>query len=95
MAVRAVGGYVPFLKSLSMMAAMTMVFYFIPTPGASGGVEGVFYLVFERMIPSDTAASALIVWRFFSYHLSLIMGILLGSRYVMRGDQIGGDSQEG
>ena len=93
MAVKSVGGDVPFLKSLGMMAAMTMVFYFIPTPGASGGVEGVFYLVFSRIVPSDIAASALIVWRFFSYHLSLIMGIILGSGYVMRGDRIGGDSQ--
>lgn len=95
MAVKSVGGDVPFLKSLSMMAAMSMIFYFIPTPGASGGVEGVFYLVFSKLVSSDIAASALIIWRLFSYHLSLVLGILLGFGYVARGDKVGGNSQHG
>ncbi len=93
MAVRSVGGDVPFLKSLSMMAAMSMIFYFIPTPGASGGVEGVFYLVFSKLVSSDIAASALIVWRLFSYHLSLILGMILGFGYIARGDKVGGGAE--
>ncbi len=93
-AVESVGGDVSFLKSLSMMAAMSMIFYFIPTPGASGGVEGVFYLVFSKLVSPDVAASALIVWRFFSYHLSLILGMILGFGYMARGDKFGGSAEQ-
>ncbi len=88
-ALQAVGGNLPFFEGLSLTAAMSMIFYFIPTPGASGGVEGVFYLVFSKMLSSNLAASSLIVWRFFSYHLSLLLGIILGSGYMIRGDTDG------
>jgi len=84
-AVRAVGGEVSFFKSLEMMAAMSMVFYFVPTPGASGGVEGVFYLVFSSLTSPETAASALLIWRAFSYHLSIALGVALSAGYVLKG----------
>jgi uncharacterized protein (TIRG00374 family) len=83
-AMKAVGANVKFLETVEITAAMSMIFYFVPTPGASGGVEGVFYLVFANLTSYTLSASALIIWRFFTYHLSIILGTALSARYVFK-----------
>ena len=90
---KAVGADIDFFRSLSLTAAMSMIFYFVPTPGASGGVEGVFYLVYSYLVTPTLAASGLIIWRFFTYHMSIILGAALSAGYVVRGDRNGGSQR--
>ncbi|MDO5292825.1 MAG: lysylphosphatidylglycerol synthase transmembrane domain-containing protein [bacterium] len=64
---------------ISVVAASSfvmMISAFIPLPGASGGAEGSFYLLFGIFIikPGLTAV-ALLLWRFITYYLPIIVGI--------------------
>lgn len=49
---------------------------FTPLPGASGAQEGGFYLFFSKFIPSNIIFAALLVWRFLTYYLSIIVGFI-------------------
>ena len=50
---------------------------FIPTPGASGGAEASFLLIFGKSIPSDIAFLVVSVWRLFTYYFILLMAVVL------------------
>lgn len=50
---------------------------FIPTPGASGGAEASFLLIFGKSIPSDIAFLVVSVWRLCTYYFILLMAVLL------------------
>ena len=47
---------------------------YTPLPGASGAQEGVFALYFSSVFPVDVRPMALLLWRFFTYYISLIVG---------------------
>lgn len=47
---------------------------YTPMPGASGAQEGVFALYFAQIFPDGIRLMALLLWRFFTYYLSLIIG---------------------
>ena len=46
-----------------------------PLPGASGAQEGGFLLYYNGIFPEDKIGLALLVWRFFTYYLYLIVGV--------------------
>lgn len=46
---------------------------FLPIPGASGGSEGIYVLLFSFLGPVGTSSS-MFLWRFMSYYLGLIIG---------------------
>ena len=48
---------------------------FTPLPGASGAQEGGFYIFFQDIFPANKMLGALLLWRFFTYYLSLIVGL--------------------
>jgi len=54
---------------------LTMIF--IPTPGASGGAEATFYLIFEKQLPRDLLPLIISTWRFFMYYLMLFVAVFL------------------
>ncbi len=64
---------------LSMVAAsafVLMISSFVPLPGASGGAEGSFYLLFGIFIINPSLiAVALILWRLITYYLPILIGI--------------------
>ena len=64
---------------LSMVAASSfvmMISAFIPLPGASGGAEGSFYLLFGIFIMNPgLIAVAILLWRLITYYLPMIVGI--------------------
>ena len=47
---------------------------FTPLPGASGAQEGGFYIFFQHIFPAGKLVGALLLWRFFTYYLTLIIG---------------------
>lgn len=51
----------------------------IPTPGASGGAEASFLLIFGKSIPSDISFLVVSLWRFFTYYYMLIAAVSLYS----------------
>ena len=69
----AFGGNVNYFECLVLTVAVMAAVYFIPTPGNSGAAEGTFFLVFSAL-SSGYVFWAMLVWRFFSYYIYIIMG---------------------
>jgi glycosyltransferase 2 family protein len=47
----------------------------VPTPGASGGAEASFLLMFGNSIPSDIMFLVVSVWRLFTYYFILLIAV--------------------
>ncbi len=69
----AFGGQIDFLPCFVTVVAVTSAVYFVPTPGNAGAAEGTFYTVFSAL-SSGYVFWAMLIWRFFSYYIYLIMG---------------------
>ena len=72
----AFGGNVDFLPCFVTTVAVTSAVYFIPTPGNAGAAEGTFFVVFSAL-SSGYVFWAMLVWRFFSYYIYIIMGPII------------------
>ena len=48
---------------------------FTPLPGASGAQEGGFAWMFGSVFPGDVLFGALLLWRFMTYYLNLLVGL--------------------
>ncbi|WP_188541025.1 lysylphosphatidylglycerol synthase transmembrane domain-containing protein [Paenibacillus segetis] len=46
----------------------------IPLPGAAGGAEGGFYLIYSLFFHSSTILTAIFVWRLLTYYFSIAAG---------------------
>lgn len=69
----AFGGEVDFLPCFVTTVAITSAVYFVPTPGNAGAAEGTFYVVFSAL-SEGYVFWAMLLWRFFSYYIYIIMG---------------------
>lgn len=58
---------------IALSGFVTMANSFIPVPGASGGTEIVFSLLFSPLMGKLTSA-VMILWRFSTYHIVLLIG---------------------
>ena len=69
------------LNSMSYFDILTLQFLlyigasFTPLPGASGAQEGGFLLIFGNVFPADKMFGAQLIWRFFTYYFTLIIGL--------------------
>lgn len=72
----AFGGDVGFFECLMTAVAMTSSVYFVPTPGNAGAAEGTFYVVFSAL-STGYVFWAMILWRFFSYYIYIMVGPLI------------------
>ena len=61
-----------------MTAFAFVIMSFMPTPGSSGGAEWAFQEVFATSfaMTSGASASAILIWRFFTYYLFMILGAI-------------------
>lgn len=62
-----------------MTAFAYVIMSFMPTPGSSGGAEWAFKEVFATSfvgVTSSITASAILLWRFFTYYLVMILGAI-------------------
>ncbi|WP_028042445.1 lysylphosphatidylglycerol synthase transmembrane domain-containing protein [Candidatus Stoquefichus massiliensis] len=67
-----------FFDYLGLCSFIYLINAFLPIPGASGGSEGVYVLLFS-FLGSVGTSSSLFLWRFMSYYLGLIIGGLVFS----------------
>lgn len=67
--------------SYGQITALGIMLYtsaaYTPLPGASGAQEGVFALYYSQVFPDGIRLMALLLWRFFTYYLSLIVGAIV------------------
>lgn len=65
------------MKSLTASAYVMVAGSFIPIPGASGGIEYAFTKFFSNFLEKNKVATILILWRFITYYLGMILGAIL------------------
>jgi len=60
----------------TMEAMLFLAVSFVPLPGAAGASEGGFLLFFSPFFGAATAV-AMLIWRFLTYYMMLILGSLI------------------
>ncbi|MCD7894385.1 MAG: flippase-like domain-containing protein [Erysipelotrichaceae bacterium] len=67
--------YNQLLDFMTLCSCIYMITAFIPIPGSSGGAEGL-YMVMYGFLGTVGASSSMMLWRFMTYYLGLILGVL-------------------
>ena len=62
------------LDVITMSAFVSIANAFFPVPGASGGSEAAFLLIFTTLFTSIETNSMMILWRFSTYHIIILIG---------------------
>lgn len=78
------------LFTLQWMVFLSMSF--VPTPGATGGAEVIFYYVFKNLLPAGLIGIIVASWRFLTYYFMMLLALLLlqllkpfSKRYTVNG----------
>lgn len=85
--IRALGGSPPLLRVIGVQIPLFYIFSFIPSPGASGGVEISIASVFSGFVGIHKVGIFVLLWRTFTFYLPMLVGGVVFFR-VLRG--IGG-----
>lgn len=68
------------ISSLKIIIVLTSFVYmitaFVPLPGGSGGMEGVFILLLNPILGAATT-SVMLMWRFLTYYIPTIIGFII------------------
>lgn len=67
------------VDTITAAAYVYVIGAFVPIPGASGGIEYGFTQFYGNFLDVKTTFAVLIVWRFITYYLGIIIGGLLFS----------------
>jgi hypothetical protein len=60
-----------------------IISFYIPTPGASGGIEGVYILVFSNLVKKKSMVIlSIFLWRLTTYYFQIFFGLLLLMFYM-------------
>ena len=73
-AMGAEGSFDLFLDCLAMGSFVSIASGLIPIPGASGGTEAIFVLMFGNLFTKGMATTAMLIWRFLTYYLMMFIG---------------------
>jgi len=63
-----------FIDVMALSAFVAMINAFIPIPGASGGTEATFILMFTTIMGYINASATMIIWRLSNFYLIMIIG---------------------
>lgn len=81
--IKGVNPGIDFIPIISLQFVGTFVTYFVPTPGATGAAEGIFYFAFSEFTPEAAMTTLVLFWRFFTSYIGAILGLIVtGYEYV-------------
>ena len=63
-----------FFEIIASQAVLREVTAYVPSPGASGGAEGIGYFFFRNFFVASPIVSVILIWRIFTYYLNLVFG---------------------
>lgn len=63
-----------FILIFTLQAFLFLAVSFVPLPGAAGASEGGFYIFFSKFFGSIPIFMPMIIWRFLTYYLILVVG---------------------
>ncbi len=76
----ALGVKLPFKEYFNYVGICALIYLitaYIPIPGASGGSEGTYVLLYSYLMGSVLASSTMLIWRFSTYYLVMIIGVIV------------------
>ena len=65
------------IETLVSSSYVYLIGAFVPIPGSSGGIEYGFTQFFGNFVTSSTVAAMVIVWRFLTYYIGVLLGGIL------------------
>ena len=68
------GIQVPVMKAVILQLVLTYLLVFVPTPGASGVAELGGFSLFALICPKELLGVYVLLWRFFAFYISVIIG---------------------
>jgi len=68
---------VPVMKAAILQLVLTYLLVFVPTPGASGVAELGGFSLFSLICPKELLGVYVVLWRFFTFYISVIIGGLV------------------
>ncbi len=71
----------PIINGIVLTGALILIITFMPTPGSSGLGEGIFYLLYNGIIPIHLIGITIFLWRFFAQYLTAIFGAVVTAKY--------------
>lgn len=78
---RGLGVKADFVRATILQIILTYAMPFMPTPGASGLAEGSAYGLFMDIVPKSILGVYVILWRFFTTYMGMIIGGIALSRF--------------
>ncbi|ABR30734.1 hypothetical protein SU69_04460 [Thermosipho melanesiensis] len=67
---------ISFFRLVGVLSLLNSIAYYAPTPGAAGGIEGVYQISLSGIIRPSVISSAIFLWRLFSYYIPICFGLL-------------------
>lgn len=64
-----------YLYIIMMSAFAQTMMLWVPTPGASGGVEWAYTVLFTTFASTSVIISSMLLWRFITFYLGMIIGL--------------------
>jgi uncharacterized protein (TIRG00374 family) len=62
---------------IALQAFLYVAISFVPTPGSAGAAEGGFHIMFAAIFGAGAVFAPMLIWRFLTYYLMLIVGSVL------------------
>ena len=67
---------ISFITSFVACAFVMIIGAFVPIPGGSGGLEFAFSKFYGEYLGGPILATSLLIWRFITYYLGMIIGAI-------------------
>jgi len=80
---------VPFIQTIFIQMLLFLIFYFSPTPGASGIAELTSAKLMGTLIPKSSQAVFTVLWRTFTLYIGVVIGGMIMLRYLLEKDNRG------
>ena len=78
---------VPWYQIMTVASLLFLAVSYTPLPGASGAQEGGFLVFYKNIFTSGTIGLGLLIWRFFTYYLFLLVGGLVSIISNLKGSK--------
>ncbi len=82
------GIQVDFWQVIYLQLLLILVFYFSPTPGSSGFAELSSALIMGQIIPKSSVGIFVLLWRFFTLFLGMLIGAYVLLKYMLKSDRV-------
>ncbi len=79
-----------FIDLSAIYILLSFIVYYIPTPGAAGGVEGGFFAVLSRYGSKAAVMRGILMWRISTYYYTILLGLFILFVAYGRGDLFDG-----